>query len=260
MPPTPRDGWWEPYLDTSYRDLCDAAHAAAGWQRRTTEGATPQGAARFTTGHVFPSMLAAPILGGHDGHHRTPGHGPAPAPAPAPVPPPDLPAVALAVPPAPMGRAAARGGPARGVLCAHRSRAEPAPRAGSVRAHALARVVAAVPPDVPLRNHKARERRPDVARPHRPRLPLLEPAPAAVDGVVRPLAPGMDAPRHAASRSRGGAGRAVAHLRPRAARPAAARGLRLARARAARHCRHRQLRVLQRARARAVRAARRRRA
>src|SRR2546426_12717352 len=82
MPPTPRDGWWEPYLDTSYRDLCDAAHAAAGWQRRTTEGATPQGAARFTTGHVFPSMLAAPILGGHDGHHRTPGHGPAPAPAP----------------------------------------------------------------------------------------------------------------------------------------------------------------------------------
>src|SRR3989454_107244 len=96
MPPTPRDGWWEPYLDTSYRDLCDAAHAAAGWQRRTTEGATPQGAARFTTGHVFPSMLAAPILGGHDGHHRTPGHGPAAAPAP----PPDLPAVALVVPPA----------------------------------------------------------------------------------------------------------------------------------------------------------------
>src|SRR6266704_5479536 len=88
MPPTPRDGWWEPYLDTSYRDLCDAAHAAAGWQRRTTEGATPQGAARFTTGHVFPSMLAAPILGGHDGHHRTPGHGPAAAPPPPPRPPP----------------------------------------------------------------------------------------------------------------------------------------------------------------------------
>src|SRR3989442_1418742 len=80
-----------------------------------------------------------------------------------------------------------------------------------------------------------------------------------VDGVVRPLAAGMDAPRHAASRSRGGAGRAVAHLRPRAARPAAARGLRPARARAARHCRHGQLRVLQRPRARAVRAARRRR-
>src|SRR5438876_11177171 len=137
------------------------------------------------------------------------------------------------VPLVPMGRAAARGGPARGVLRAHRSRAEPAPRAGSVRADALARVVAAVPPDVPLRNHQARERRPDVARPHRPRLPLLDPAPAAVDGVVRPLAPGMDAPRHAASRSRGGAGRAVAHLRPRAARPAAARGLRPARARAA---------------------------
>src|SRR5438034_3775223 len=120
MPPTPRDGWWEPYLDTSYRDLCDAAHAAAGWQRRTTEGATPQGAARFTTGHVFPSMLAAPILGGHDGHHRTPGHGPAPAPAPAPVPPPDLPAVALAVPPAVGRRLPHRVRVAR--AAAHRSR------------------------------------------------------------------------------------------------------------------------------------------
>src|SRR5438093_4444308 len=57
------------------------------------------------------------------------------------------------VPLVPMGRAAARGGPARGVLCAHRSRAEPAPRAGSVRADALGRVGAAVPPDVPLPNH-----------------------------------------------------------------------------------------------------------
>src|SRR2546427_324054 len=35
--------------------------------------------------------------------------------------------------------------------------------AASPGADALARVVAAVPPDVPRRNHQARERRPDVA-------------------------------------------------------------------------------------------------
>src|SRR2546422_948129 len=69
----------------------------------------------------------------------------------------------------------------------------------------------------------------------------------------------MDAPRHAASRSRGGAGRAVAHLRLPAARPAAAPGLRLARAPAAPHFRHKQLPGLQRAPPRAVPAARRRR-
>src|SRR5207244_12604182 len=64
-----------------------------GRQPLRTEGATPQGAGRFIGGHVFPATLTAAILGGDDGHHRTPGHRPAPGRPPA------LPGVALAVRP-----------------------------------------------------------------------------------------------------------------------------------------------------------------
>src|SRR6266571_5314874 len=126
------------------------------------------------------------------------------------------------------------------LLRAHPARPEPAAGARALRRDALARMVAAVPAHVPLRDHEARERRPGVAQPHRARLPLLDPAPAAVDGVVRALAPGVDPSGDAAHRLRDRTGRPLAHPRPGAALPgaAAARRRRTARGRAARHRAH----------------------
>jgi len=157
-----------------------------------------------------------------------------------------------------MGWAAARGGPARAAVRAHAVAAEPRAGAGAVAGAALARVAAPLQADVPLRDHEARERRPEVASPHGARLPLLDAAVAAVDGVVRAAAPGVDAPGHDAGNIRDRVGRALAHLRAIPLPPVAHRGVRVARARTARHRGHRELRVLQPARARAVRLAARR--
>src|SRR2546428_12901863 len=93
-----------------------------------------------------------------------------------------------------MGGAAGRGRRARTVVRAHAVAAEPRAGAGAVAGAALARGAAPLQADVPLRDHEARERRPEVASPHGARLPLLDPAVCAGDGRARAATPGLHAP------------------------------------------------------------------
>src|SRR5207237_508329 len=67
--------------------------------------------------------------------------------------------------------------------------------------------------DVPVGDHEAGEWRSDVASSHRARLPLLDSAAPAVDGVVRTAAARPGAPGDDAGEVRDRAGRALADLR-----------------------------------------------
>src|SRR5207245_911601 len=123
---------------------------------------------------------------------------------------------------------------------------------GAVRRRQMARVVAALQGDVPGRDDETGERRSGVASPHRARLPLLDAAAPAVDGVVRAAAAWLGAPGHDPRDVRDRAGRAVADLRAAPLSRAARRRLRPARARPARDRAHGELRLLQLARDRVV--------
>src|SRR5712692_811107 len=162
------------------------------------------------------------------------------------------------VPVVSVGRTAARDRALGAALRADHAPAWLAPRTGALGRGALARVVALVSAHVPLRGHEARERGRSVARPHRARLPLLDPAVASLDRLVRaagaPVAASRDDARDPGDR----APRALAHLRAGAVASRALRRVRPAGPEPARHRPHRQLRVLQPARAGTVRLAPRR--
>src|SRR2546428_11425403 len=100
--------------------------------------------------------------------------------------------------------------------------------------------------------HELAEGQPGGAPPHRSRLPLLDAAAPAVDGVVRTAAAWLGAPGHDPRDVRDRAGRAVADLRAAPLSRAARRRLRPAGARPARDRAHGVLRLPPLARARVV--------
>ena len=83
------------------------------------------------------------------------------------------------------GTPAARDGPARDLPRAAAALAPRRARLAAFAARSLPPALAALPADVLVGLGQARERRPDVAQPHRAALPLRDAASAAVDGVVR---------------------------------------------------------------------------
>ncbi len=148
-----------------------------------------------------------------------------------------------------MGHAAPGGAVSRDLS---RSAAPPPGRArGASRHRARTRPLAALPPDVLLRRRQARQRRPDVARPHGSSPPLRDAAASDGDRLVR-APPSRESPerlRRGPVRRR--ARRAVPDLR---AAPASQSRARPARGAPGRDRPDGQLRVLQPARDRALRA------
>ena len=101
----------------------------------------------------------------------------------------------------PVGRAAARGRLPRHSLGARWVAAPPLPEE-AIGARAVAAGLPPLQADVPVRHHQARERGSDVAHAHRARLPLPDPAAAALDRLVRPSTLGAECiapPRSACS-------------------------------------------------------------
>src|SRR5712691_2743473 len=218
---------------------CAANHGPRGRARHPSRGRVPRAGARRLWERGLPAVPHALLAerercdaarvgvgrgGPLPGARRRGRAGPGPA-APLDLLPvarrgrPDLPLV-------PVGRAAARDGAVGGAVRALPATTQPGPRARAFHGDAVARLGPRLSVDVPLRYHEAREWRPHVAPPHRPRLPLLDSTASPLAGVVRAVAPGMDAPGNDARDHRDRAPGAVAD---RGSRPlgvvGAARGL-----------------------------------
>src|SRR2546430_2646568 len=158
----------------------------------------------------------------------------------------------------PVGRAAARDRVAGDTVRARPARPQPDAGPGALALDALADVVAAVPPHVPLRRHEARERGRRVAPSQRARLPLLDPAAPHLAGVVRAMDSRLDASGHDARDPYHRAARSLADFRARAMAPGALCRLRAAGRWPARDRPYGKLRLFQPAGDRVVRAAARR--
>src|SRR3989441_565186 len=186
---------------------CAANHGPRGRARHPSRGRVPRTGARRLREQGLPAVPHALLAGRErwDAARVGVGRG-GPLPAargwgragPGPAGPMDLLPVAHRsrpdLPLVPMGRAAARDGAVGGAVRAHPVATQPGTRARAFHGDAVARLGARVSVDVPLRYHEAREWRPHVAPPHRPRLPLLDSTASPLAGVVRAVAPRMDAP------------------------------------------------------------------
>src|SRR2546428_366061 len=186
---------------------CAANHGPRGRARHPSRGRVPRTGARRLRERGLPAVPHALLAGRErwDAARVGVGRG-GPLPAargwgragPGPAGPMDLLPVAHRsrpdLPLVPLGRAAARDGAVGGAVRAHPVATQPGTRARAFHGDAVARLGARVSVDVPLRYHEAREWRPHVAPPHRPRLPLLDSTASPLAGVVRAVAPRMDPP------------------------------------------------------------------
>ncbi len=95
-----------------------------------------------------------------------------------------------ALPGVPVGLSPARDGPP-GDLPRPAAALARGKRPGRLRAVAVPPRVAPLPSDAVVGDRQALERRPDVAQPDRPAVPLRDPVPSALDGVVRAQRPAV---------------------------------------------------------------------